>query len=257
MPEKKVTFRNLAKTWANQNELHGAHAFLRYVMMTFVECLASTSDQFVFKGGNLLWLYIKTPRSTVDVDFSTKTLKDHARVKGLLDAACMKAPDGISFTVVSFKETTKVTELAAEVKISYQTEDGASNAFDLDIVYNLQSPAATLPSPIHDNLMLQVSTLENIIADKIAASHRFTGGNTRMKDFDDLWRISLSHININKARLNEHLIEQKVDPSLDSAWSNPETERSWQAHIKRYPDLPNTLIKTIQIVNEWLKKVFY
>ncbi|MCX6102423.1 MAG: nucleotidyl transferase AbiEii/AbiGii toxin family protein [Proteobacteria bacterium] len=107
MPEKKVTFRNLAKAWANQNGLHGAHAFLRYVMMTFVECLASTSDQFVFKGGNLLWLYIKTPRSTVDVDFSTKTLKDHARVKALLETACMKASDGISFKVVSFKEITK------------------------------------------------------------------------------------------------------------------------------------------------------
>jgi hypothetical protein len=149
MLEKKVTFRNLAKDWAQKNGLHGAHAFLRYVMMTFVECLSSTSDQFVFKGGNLLWVYIRTPRSTIDIDFSTKNLKDHAKVRVFLESACAKAPTGLSFKIQSFKE--REAELAAAVTISYQTDDGAGNNFDLDIVYNLKFQEATLSSPIHEN----------------------------------------------------------------------------------------------------------
>ena len=71
MVDKNGSFLKRARKWAKENELVGAQAFLRYVIFNFVEAVNSVSTDFVFKGGNLLWLYIKTPRSTVDLDFST------------------------------------------------------------------------------------------------------------------------------------------------------------------------------------------
>lgn len=62
------------------NNLHGPHAFLRFVMLVFVERLNQTSDEFIFKGGNLLWVCIKTPRATLDVDFVTRSLSDNVSV---------------------------------------------------------------------------------------------------------------------------------------------------------------------------------
>ena len=61
MPEKKSqTFRARAKSWAAKQKLHGPQAFFRFVVFTYLDCLAKESDEFIFKGGNLLWLY--TPR---------------------------------------------------------------------------------------------------------------------------------------------------------------------------------------------------
>ncbi len=49
-----------AKSWATKNKLFGPQAFLKYVLFTYVEALHRQSDEFVFKGGNLLWVYIRS-----------------------------------------------------------------------------------------------------------------------------------------------------------------------------------------------------
>jgi hypothetical protein len=40
-----------AKAWISRNEPHGPHAFLRFVMLVFVQRLNDGSDEFIFKGG--------------------------------------------------------------------------------------------------------------------------------------------------------------------------------------------------------------
>ena len=74
--------------------------------------------------------------------------------------------------------------------IHYVTLEGQENTFDLDIVYAVPSATTRIRSPIEGDESISVATIENIVADKIAACFRIKGGNTRMKDFDDLWRIS-------------------------------------------------------------------
>ncbi|NDG27665.1 MAG: hypothetical protein EB120_10900, partial [Proteobacteria bacterium] len=59
---KKQAFLAAARSWLSQNQLHGPHAFLRFIMLAFVQRLNEVTNEFVFKGGNLLWLYIRTPR---------------------------------------------------------------------------------------------------------------------------------------------------------------------------------------------------
>jgi len=80
MLKREKTFYQKAKSWAAKQKLFGQSAFSRFVMMTFVDRLNVVTDEFVFKGGNLLWVYIRTPRATIDVDLVTKTINDHDAV---------------------------------------------------------------------------------------------------------------------------------------------------------------------------------
>ena len=190
MPEKSKNFLAKAKLWAKEHGLHGQNAFLRYVMFVFTENLSKTSDDFVFKGGNLLWLYIHTPRATVDLDFATKSIVVHREVKSILEKAGQLRSSEIAFRVVEFKEISQQGASGSAVRVEYRTHDGAKNFFDLDIVYAIGANDTYIPSPIQTSQALRASSLEKIITDKVVTCHRFKSGNTRMKDFDDLWRIS-------------------------------------------------------------------
>ncbi len=44
------SFLATAKSWLAEHDLHGPHAFLRFVMLVFVQRLNEVTDEFVFKG---------------------------------------------------------------------------------------------------------------------------------------------------------------------------------------------------------------
>jgi hypothetical protein len=92
MADSKNEFLKRARKWSKENDLYGTQAFLRFVLFKFVESINSVSDDFVFKGGNLLWIYIKTPRATIDLDFVTLKKDTHGEVKATLIKACERAP---------------------------------------------------------------------------------------------------------------------------------------------------------------------
>lgn len=110
-----------ARSWISENELHGPHAFLRFVMLAYVQRLNEVTDEFVFKGGNLLWLYIKTPRATVDVDFVTKSLANHEDVRKTLEEVCQKPDGNLQFSIKSFTPVEQQGGLGAAVTIGYVT----------------------------------------------------------------------------------------------------------------------------------------
>lgn len=99
MTKEKSTLIAHARAWTQKQGLHGPHAFVRYVMFVFVEALNEADDrEFVLKGGNLLWVLIRTPRSTVDLDFVTRQLRDHQSIKRKLDTFCESEQDfGLKF----------------------------------------------------------------------------------------------------------------------------------------------------------------
>ena len=254
MNKKKKTFLATARSWISENQLHGPHAFLRFVMLAYVQRLNEVTDEFVFKGGNLLWLYIKTPRATVDVDFVTKSLANHEDVRKKLEEVCQKSDGNIQFSIKSFKPIEQQGGLGAAVTIGYVTSEGQENTFDLDIVYAIPSSITNIKSPIEADESICVATMENIISDKISACHRFKSGNTRMKDFDDLWRISMFQPSPVKWALLKEILELRaILPSLNLSWLNPQMEKSWEAHVKRNKGLPTDLSQLIADVNSWLR----
>lgn len=255
MPKEKTFFAR-AKSWASKKGLFGAQAFFRYVVFTYLDCLSEETDEFICKGGNLLWLYIHTPRQTVDLDLVTLNANTTTKVKALLESACGRGKEkGVSFRLSSIQEIVQQGEKGASVTIGYKTEDGAANTFDLDIVYVLPTDWKTLSSPIEPGLKIRGATLENIILDKIATCHRFGAGNTRMKDFDDLWRISESDQKINWSTVKEGLQAQGIPLLVKEQWINPETSQAWERHVKKYKDLPRNLDEVLMDLNSWLKRV--
>jgi len=89
-----------ALSWATTQKVHGPQAFLKFVILNFVECLNESSDEFIFKGGNLLWVYIHTPRQTVGLDLVTHNLNNSGKLQSLLKDACtLGKTKGIQFNL--------------------------------------------------------------------------------------------------------------------------------------------------------------
>lgn len=109
-----------------------------------------------------------------------------------------------------------------------------------------------ISSPIDKKLKIKCVSIQNIIADKLAACHRFGSGNTRMKDFDDLWRLSSSSIKIKSAKLTKLLKKRNTSALLDKTWIVDSMTTSWKSHQKKYKDLPEDLRDLFVEVNRWL-----
>ena len=219
------------------------------MMLNFLDGIQGISDEFVFKGGNLLWHYIDTPRETIDLDLVTVTINSHLEVKRLIEAS-FKYFEEINFSIKEFKEIDSINEIGSRVIIGYQTILGQRNQFSIDIVYAIPTDISTVKSTLNGGSCRSAS-IENIISDKLAASHRFKSGNTRMKDFDDLWRISKSSIKIDSDKLKSILITRKVSASLDFQWVLY-LEESWKRHSKSYRDIPSDLEVVFKAINSWL-----
>lgn len=251
---KTTSFLARAKKWAEAYNLKGPQGFLRFVMFHFVEKLSIVSDDFVFKGGNLLWVYINTPRTTIDLDFITIESNSDQTIKETLEKVCQYSEE-IKFDLKLYKSVIQNDKAGANVIIEYQTPEGAKNQFELDIVFAVETDTSSIHSPIHSYINITSASIENIILDKFSACVRFAGGNTRMKDFDDLWRLAQSNIEINKSRLNSLLKKQKIKLELNKNWIGPDIERVWKNHRKQYPDLPKDLSVLFEDVNHWIKNI--
>ena len=117
MPKGAKTFLARARQLTRKHGLHGPSAVLRFVMITFVERLNAERDDFVFKGGNLLWVYMKTPRSTVDLDFSTRQLSSHAAVEDALKGVCLKDRGGVIFFLKALMPVERADGMGDAVRI--------------------------------------------------------------------------------------------------------------------------------------------
>lgn len=248
--ETTLTIMQEYKRWASVNDQHGRHAFARFIMLKYLEAVQSISKDIVFKGGNLLWHYIQTPRHTTDLDLSTLESKSHSEVKKLLEKACHNY-ENISYQIIEFNEINREIGSGAAVTIQYFTDMGQKNQFELDIMYSLPTDLKKIKSTLKKS-KIQSASLENIILDKICAAHNFKSGNTRMKDFDDLWRIMESDSQINITKLIKLFAKKGLNMNLDLNWIDDEMQKKWSSHNRLYKDLPKDLNIAFNEINEWL-----
>jgi len=96
-PNTKPVFLDGFKSWKKEQNQSGTMAISRYVMSVFVDELNRLFPQeYVLKGGNLLWHYIKTPRPTIDLDLTTLTRTEAELV--LADISKVRS-GGITFSI--------------------------------------------------------------------------------------------------------------------------------------------------------------
>ena len=161
----------------------------------------------------------------------------------------------MSFFVRDFKPIECDGMLAAAVVIAFKTSAGEENIFDLDIVYAIPTLSTRIPSPLDGDHKISAVTIENIITDKLSACDRFGSGNTRMKDFDHLWRISKSlATEINWRELKNALTSRNIEGRLDLSWINENMTQAWKNHSARNRGLPNDLQILMSEVNSRLKR---
>jgi len=235
--------------WKIQNDQHGRQAFSRFIMLKFLDGLQMTSADFVFKGGNLLWHYIKTPRETTDLDLATISLKSHFDVRTIIEDSFKKHSE-VKFHMKEFSEVGDIDQVGAAIIISFNTLSGQQNQFSIDIVYAIPTDLSKIKSTL-DGSSCTAASIENIVCDKLSAAHQFKSGNTRMKDYDDLWRIINSSISFDSQKLKVLLSKRNISSQLDLAWI-PFLDESWKRHAKSYKDVPKNLKDIFDEINNWL-----
>lgn len=227
-------------------------AHLKYFLLVFARCLNEISKDYVFKGGNIIWYYINTPRRTIDLDAITQNDKSPEDVLKDFKAACEINPD-FGFRIYKYRVVDKTEEVGLKgmrIWIKYDCEK-MSNIFYVDIVMNLKTDFCEKNLP-PDDMKLPISTMEEIIHNKLHAVFRFGSGNTRMKDYDDLYRIILARLVIDIDKLKHFLrdIPKRLPEKFVRHLSSP-----WNEHIKRYPDLPEKLEAVFATINDFLEEL--
>ncbi|MGB0454856.1 MAG: nucleotidyl transferase AbiEii/AbiGii toxin family protein, partial [Bacteriovoracaceae bacterium] len=143
---KKLSFEEKFLRWRKKEGLKGPEAIDRFAFFSFIEAIKEVSDDFVLKGGNLLWIYTKTPRETVDLDFSTLNLNSHLEVKEVIEKACHSLED-IEFKVEEFREMNHENMFGSRFKMVFKSKGGATNKFQVDIVYKLSTDLRKIKTP--------------------------------------------------------------------------------------------------------------
>lgn len=245
--------------WKKEHGLHGAHAHTRFMMFKFLENLAKTSDpdDFDFKGSNLLWHLIGIKRPTMDLDLSTSEIDEHEVVKDKITKALTANPE-VEFTIDSFKEVEQEYKTGGKLIISYKTIDGSSNKFGLDIVYKLTTDVKKVKFFQQE---MNAATIENIIIDKLSAHHQFRTGNTRGRDYDDLWHIATSGEAIRKDVLIKMAKMKNIDLYINPNDISPIVEEAYQTHLKRsyrgknQSSIPKDIYEVFEVINQFLEEV--
>ena len=196
----KAKVRNLSG-----NDSQKSQTLIRnFIMERFLEriSLSQYRDNFILKGGMLVAAVVGLDtRATMDIDTTVKSLnlsKDNA-IKIVKDIIAVDIPDGVQFKI------TKVTDIMEEhdypgIRFMLEaTLDKMRQAVKIDIsTGDIITPGAVEYSY---NLMFEdrsislwTYNLETLLAEKLETIMARGTANTRMRDFYDIYVISLQEI---------------------------------------------------------------
>ncbi len=201
--ERKTTF---AELWRN------------LILERFLIRLARSHyrEKFVLKGGTLLAKYIPIGRETQDLDFFIQKLSNTEQsLRTVLQAICtIDARDSFVFEVTKIKILDHSQLAYTGAEISLLAKFGATRTamrMDLgfgDRVEPIEYPldlTATSNGPLFESkISLHCYPKEFIFAEKLETIVFRGGGNTRMKDYHDLY--SLVQLDV----LNGPLVEKAI-----------------------------------------------
>jgi predicted nucleotidyltransferase component of viral defense system len=197
----RARLRNLAKADAIDFDA----LLLRYFQERLLYRLATSefSDRFVLKGG-LLLVGLKIPRSraTKDIDLLAErigndTVELERAFGAIADVSC---DDGVKFypstiTTEGIKEDTDYEGIRLKIDASLEQ---ARKKLQIDIGFGdvIVPEARTMVFPTlleEEPPRIKVYSLESIIAEKFEAMIRLAMANSRMKDFYDVYTLSVGH----------------------------------------------------------------
>ncbi len=269
------------KALAKEREATFAELWRNLILERFLTRLALSPyrAKFVLKGGMLLAKYIPIGRETQDLDFLIQKLSNTEKsLRTALDAICViDAHDSFTFEVSQIKllKHSQLPYTGAEITLT--AKFGATSTvirIDLgagDRVEPIELPIdliATSKGPLFESrISLHCYPKEFIFAEKLETVIFRGAGNTRMKDFHDLY--SLIQLNVLDNSLTEKAIQlvffhRKLSlKKLPIEFGNEAfemLEKNWKAYQRKLVEkqnslkLPESIEDIISVLNKWLEK---
>jgi predicted nucleotidyltransferase component of viral defense system len=269
------------KVLAKEREATFAQLWRNLILERFLTRLARSryKEKFVLKGGNLLAKYIHIGRETQDLDFFIRNLSNREKsLRTILQEICdIDADDSFLFEVAKIKILNHSQLAYTGAEITLQTLFGAAKTvirMDLGfgdrvepIEYSMDL-IATSEGPIFESrISLHCYPREFIFAEKLETVVFRGGGNTRMKDFHDLY--SLIHLGNLDASLAEKAVRLvfnhrktplKKLPIAFSKYSFAMLEKNWSNYGRKIKmkknslKLPESIQDVISVLNQWFEK---
>jgi len=217
---------------------------------------SAAGERFILKGAMLFLLWSDTPhRATKDVDLLCRGDNSIAEIEAVFRAVCQAdvVPDGLEFDLTTVKgEPIKADREYPGVRIRMTAFIAGTPTrinLQIDVGFgDIVTPAAqlmSLPALLTDlpAPQLYAYTRETVIAEKFEAMVLLGIGNTRMKDFYDLWYLS-QHFTFEGDLLCRAIaatFERRRTPiptdtplALTSEFADDETkQRQWVAFVRK------------------------
>jgi len=269
------------KVLAKERDTTFTELWRNLILERFLTRLAHSpyKDKFVLKGGTMLAKYIYIGRETQDLDFFVQKLSnvEHSLRNAIRSICEIDVHDSFSFEVTKIKilDHSQLAYTGAEITL-LATFGATKTAMRMDLGFGDQVEpieysiglTATSKGPLFQNtILLQCYPKEFIFAEKLETVVFRGSGNTRMKDFHDLY--SLVHLDVLNALLARQAIQlvfhhRKTPISTLPISFDKEAfkllEQGWSAYRRKinstkalFP-LPDSVEDILGVVNYWLRE---
>lgn len=269
------------KALAKEREATFTELWRNLILERFLTRLARSpyKEKFVLKGGTLLAKYIYIGRETQDLDFFIQKLSNtEESLRTVLQTICeTQTNDSFSFEVTKIRILDHSQLAYTGAEITLRALFGATKTImRMDLGFGdrvepieyLMDLTATSKGPLFESrISLRCYPKEFIFAEKLETVVFRGGGNTRMKDFHDLY--SLIHL----GNLDAPLIGKAVQlvfrhrktslKKLPIAFEKDTfgtLEKNWSAYHRKVKTkkevlkLPESLEDVVIGLNQWLNK---
>jgi len=277
----KQSLKERLRALAKQRNLTFAEIWHNLILERFLArlCTSKYKTNFILKGGSLLARYIPIGRETMDLDFLVERLANTKEfLKNALNHICsIHNEDGFEFEIIKIGKLNHPhmdytgIEVLLLAKLGgpqshIQIDLGFGDVVDpIDYSMDLTS---TPKGPLFES-KIQVSSYpkEFIFAEKLETVIHRGSGNSRMKDFHDLYSlVSLENCldpsytdKVVMTVFNHRQTSLKMFPlyfdadalkMLQPLWQNYQRELSSNQSVIA---LPKLLEEVISVINTWLR----
>jgi predicted nucleotidyltransferase component of viral defense system len=267
------------KALAKERDTPFSQLWRNLILERFLTRLSHSSyrDHFILKGGTLLAKYLPLGRETQDLDFFIRNLSNTEKALTVaLQAICsLDVNDSFVFEMAKVKVLEHVHMAYTGAEISLVAKFGATQTtvhMDLgfgDIVEAIDYPidlTATAKAPLFESkISLRCYPKEFIFAEKLETVVFRGEGNTRMKDFHDLYAlISLGNLHETPVEKAIQLVFHHRKTSLQGLPITfdenalEQLEKAWSVYHRRLKttnsalSLPVSMGSLIEALNQWL-----
>ncbi len=227
---------------------------LRYFQERFLYRLSISdySQNFILKGG-LLLVYLDIPKSrpTIDIDLLARRIKSNSdNVKNVIcKIAEISCNDGVKFYPASaiteiIKKNTDYTGIRIKINASLE-QAKKSLKFDISFGDIIIPKAIKIEFPTlldESSPQIMVYSIESIVAEKFEAMVKLAMINSRIKDFYDIYMLSISQNfksdTLKKAIELTFLKRKTILPENPTIFelefhNNKEKQQQWMAFLRK------------------------